>query len=385
MRVVVSVIGKFHCFDLARELHSHQALQAIFTGYPWFKLASEGLPRAKVHTFPYLQTPYMFMVGRGWLSGKPARTVEYLARRSMDAHVAARLPDCDVFVALSGAGLRSGRAARERGARFVCDRGSCHIRTQDQLLREEHERWGLAFDGIDPRVIETEEAEYQEADCITVPSAFAMSTFVARGVPAARLRRLPYGVDLARFHPTARPDADRFDVLFVGGLTLQKGVPYLLQAFAKLEHPNKSLTLAGSADPELIARLKDLGLWGHQIRCLGHVAQPNLKDLMSRSHVLVLPSVQDGFGMVMAQAMACGCPVIASQNTGAVDLLGDGEEGFVVPVRDAQTLAARLQRLADDPQLQQQMANKSLLRVRQIGGWQDYGQAAMDIYAGLVL
>jgi alpha-maltose-1-phosphate synthase len=385
MKVVVSVIGKFHSFDLARELHSRQALQTIFTGYPWFKLTRDGLPRTKVHTFPYVQTPYMFMVGRGWLSGKPARAVEQLARRSMDAHVASRLPACDVFVALSGAGLRSGRVARQRGARYVCDRGSCHIRTQDQLLREEHERWGLLFDGIDPRVIETEEAEYQEADCITVPSDFALSTFVARGVPRARLRRLPYGVDLARFHPTAQPAANRFDVLFVGGLTLQKGLPYLLQAFADLQHANKSLSLAGSADPAVIARLKDLGLWGDQVRWLGHVAQPKLKDLMSRSHVLVLPSVQDGFGMVMAQAMACGCPVIASQNTGAVDLLTDGEEGFVVPVRDAQALAVRLQRLADEPDLRQRMAEKSLLRVRQIGGWQDYGQAALDIYAGLAL
>jgi alpha-maltose-1-phosphate synthase len=383
MKVVVSVIGKFHSFDLARELHRRQALQAIFTGYPWFKLASDGLPRAKVHTFPYVQTPYMFMLGRGWLSGRPARAVEYLARRSMDAHVASRMPACDVFVALSGAGLRSGRAARQRGSRYVCDRGSCHIRTQDQLLREEHERWGLAFDGIDPRVIETEEAEYEEADCITVPSDFALSTFVARGVPAARLRRLPYGVDLTRFHPTAQPAAGGFDVLFVGGLTLQKGLPYLLQAFAKLEHPNKSLTLAGSADPEVVARLKAVGLWGDRVRWLGHVAQPKLKDLMSRSHVLVLPSVQDGFGMVMAQAMACGCPVIATQNTGAVDLLTDGQEGFVVPVRDAQALVTQMQCLADEPELRQHMAEKSLLRVRQIGGWQDYGQAAMTIYAGL--
>ena len=170
MKVVVSVIGKFHSFDLARELHRRNALEKIFSGYPRFKLRGEHLPEHKVDTFPYVQAAYMGLPRRDLLGHAVNRQWEWLAKTTLDAHVARHLPECDVFVGLSGSALRSGLTAHRQGARYVCDRGSTHIRVQDEMLREEHERWGLRFDGIDPRVIDAEEAEYAEADRITVPS-----------------------------------------------------------------------------------------------------------------------------------------------------------------------------------------------------------------------
>jgi glycosyltransferase involved in cell wall biosynthesis len=203
-------------------------------------------------------------------------------------------------------------------------------------------------------------------------------------VPARRLRRLPYGVDLSRFQPTATPPDGRFDLLFVGGMSLRKGVPYLLQAYARLQHPRKSLSFAGSVDAALIALMKARGLWPADAQLLGHVPQPELKHLMSRSHVMVLPSIEEGLALVQAQAMACGCVVLASRHTGAEDLYSDGVEGCIVPIRDADALAQRLQQLADDPALRQQMSARALLRVRQAGGWHDYGEAALAAYAALV-
>ena len=105
---------------------------------------------------------------------------------------------------------------------------------------------------------------------------------------------------------------------------------------------------------------------------------------MSRSHVLVLPSVQDGFGMVMAQAMACACPVIASLNTGGEDLFTDGDEGFIVPIRDVNALAVRLQQLADNPEQRFAMGQRALARVQSFSGWNQYGDKAMAIYAELL-
>jgi len=76
---------------------------------------------------------------------------------------------------------------------------------------------------------------------------------------------------------------------------------------------------------------------------------------------------------VMSQAMACGCPVIASTNTGGEDLFADGVEGFIVPIRDVDALANRMQRLMDDPDLQRRMSEAALARVRYLGGWTQYG------------
>jgi len=156
-----------------------------------------------------------------------------LDRAALDAYVARRLPDARVFVGLSGCGLATGREARRRGIKYVCDRGSTHIRHQHDVLRDEHDRWGLDFPGIDPRIVEREEAEYETADLVTVPSSYVQGTFTARGVPAHRTRVLSYGVDLQRFQPVDMPPAGRFDLLFVGGVSLRKGVPYLRRAGQK--------------------------------------------------------------------------------------------------------------------------------------------------------
>jgi glycosyltransferase involved in cell wall biosynthesis len=237
----------------------------------------------------------------------------------------------------------------------------------------------VPFNGIDPRVIDREQAEYEEADAITVPSIFSRRSFIEMGVPQEKLRVLPYGVNLGRFSKVASPDPHRFDILFVGGMSLQKGIPYLLQAYLNLQHPGKSLTFAGAPSPDLISSMQRRQLWPTDAKVLGHVPQADLKHLMSRSHVMVLPSVQDGFGMVMAQAMASGCPVIASRNTGAEDLFEDGIEGFVVPIRDAGALSEKLQWMADHPADRDAMGQQALRKVRGLGGWQDYGQRAIGI------
>lgn len=384
MKVALSVLGKFHTFDLARELHAQGVLAGILTGYPRFKLRTEKLPDTSIRTFPWVLAPYMANPIKRHMPRRLMRDWEELAATTFGRWAARTLPDCDVYVGLSGTSLQAGQRQQARGGRYVCDRGSSHIRVQDTLLREEHREWNLPFEGIDDRVIAREEAEYAQADCITVPSRFVLASFSSQGIPKHKLRLLPYGVNLSRFEPTGSPDPKRFHVLFVGAMSLRKGVQYLVQAWQKIRHPAKSLTFVGTPSPELIALLKSVHLWPDQARVLGHVPQLELKHLMSSSHVMVLPSIEEGLAMVMAQAMACGCPVVASENTGARDLYDDGKEGFIVPIRDVSTLADRLQRLADEPELRARMSRAALARVKRMGGWRDYGQRALGVYQELL-
>jgi len=96
--------------------------------------------------------------------------------------------------------------------------------------------------------------------------------------------------------------------------------------------------------------------------------------------VLVLPSIQEGLALVQAQAMACGVPVIASENTGAADLFTDGVEGFIVPIRDAGAIREKLLTLYENPSMREEMGAAALARVRKIGGWDDYGERAEEFY-----
>lgn len=374
MRVELSTFGKFHTFDLARQLHSAGHLSRVYTGYPRFKLGDEGIPRNSIHTFPYLIAPMLGLRNLGWLPPRLIREWDYLSTISLARWIKWRKAEADVFIGLSASGLEAGIATQQQGGLFVCDRGSAHIRVQDDILRDEHERWDFKYTGIDPRIIAREETEYRSADLITVPSSFAARSFIEMGFSEDKVRTIPYGVDLTKFSPSARPDQANFSVVFVGRVTLQKGIPYLLDGFKRLSHPGKRLRIVGPYDKDFVRELYRRKLVPPGTEFLGAVPQPRLNQIFSTSDVLVLPSVQDGFGMVMAQAMACGCPVIASTNTGAADLISHRNDGFIIPTRSAEDIAAHLSLLAEDRPLAAELRIAAITKVSTLGGWDSYGR-----------
>ncbi len=381
MNVVLAVTGKFHTFDLARQMYRHGALQAIFTGYPHFKLRNARLPRKCIRSFPWLHTPYMMRLAPPY---RPLKLFwEWQDRIWFDRYVTRNLPDCDIFCGLSGSASMAGKTAKKRGAKSVCDRGSSHITFQNEILREEHDLQKMPFLGTDPRVIAREEEEYAEADAITVPSTFALESFVKRGIDRCKLRLAPYGVDLSTFFPVVRPSQTAFQVLFVGRISIRKGISYLLDAFDLLQHSRKRLIFAGPIDPPCLPLLRRLGQRS-DISVMGHLPQTQVRELMSSSQVMVLPSIEDGFGLVQAQAMACGCPVIASEHTGGADLFSDNVSGFITPVRDVDAIAHRLQLLADNPDLREKMSIAALERVKLIRGWDTYGDNMYRIFSSLI-
>ncbi|MEO8419377.1 MAG: glycosyltransferase family 4 protein [Methylophilaceae bacterium] len=366
-------IGRFHHFHLARQLEKRGMLKEIWTGYPRFKLKSEeGIPPEKIQTFPWLQTPYM---ARGRLGfSMPAavnREWEWLARITLDAHVSRRLAPGGTLIALSGSGLRSGTWTKQNGGRYFCDRGSSHIRFQDEILREEFARWKVPFVGIDPRVIAREEAEYEMADSVVVPSGFVADSFVRMGYPREKLFLNPYGARLERFRRVAEPEPGGFNIVFVGQAGLRKGFLYLLQAFAQLRHPRKKLKVIGSVAPDIQPLLAGHDL--RQVEFVGNVPNVQLLQHYSSAHVMVLPSIEEGLAMVIGEALACGCPVVASEHTGGRDFFSDGVEGFIVPPRAVDALVQRLEALMQDEPLRKRMSEAALRRVAEIGGWDAYG------------
>lgn len=372
MRVIVSAPTRFHLFDLARELDRRQVLTRLFTAYP------------RIRVDPSLKAVTTALPIHGLLRYASRRIPDGLLRRELEWHfieqydleVARRLPEADVVVALSGRALHTLRRARELGAVAVCDRGSCHIVHQDQVLAEEHARWGVPYRCIDPRGIAKELDEYDTADLITVPSRYACATFIAYGVPAGKVAVVPYGVGLDEFQP-GPGSGGRFRVLFVGRISLQKGVPYLLEAVRPLMAlPRFEVCLAGATEPDSSAWLRHF----EGLRLLGHIPRRDLALLYASSSVLVLPSVQDGLALVIAQAMASGLPVIATPESGAEELLTDGVEGFVVPARSANAIRDRLLRLYEDNDLRLHMGAAARAKAEALGGWSQYGALAHDIY-----
>jgi alpha-maltose-1-phosphate synthase len=375
MRVTQAVFGVFHHFELAHQLHRRNHLEKIYSTWPWARVKREGLPRSLVATFPLLHTTdYLLARTRfypAWMSASilafNARAFDHWTRRLIDP--------CDAFIAISGAGLLTGRKVQADGGRFICDRGSTHQRFQEQVMQEEYRRWRVSPPAPTPHIARREAEIYDAADAITVPSSVARRSFLKMGVAPEKVHVIPYGVRLDKFSPAlgTPPDPrDSFEVLFAGQIGLRKGVPYLLEAFARLRHPHKRLTLARAVPEDFRQLLATLPT--ENVTIAGDIPQTELARLMARSHVLVLPSVEEGLALVQGQAMACGCPVIATTATGAEDLFTDGVEGFIVQDRDTAALADRLQQLADDAALRQRMSAAALERVKSLGGWDRFGE-----------
>lgn len=177
------------------------------------------------------------------------------------------------------------------------------------------------------------------ADCCLVASSYTRQTLVENGVDESRIRVIPYGVNVARFgySPPRARDAV-FRVLFVGQMVQRKGLKYLLEAWHALSLKNAELVLVGRgrSDESLLERYRG------SYRRESSIDNARLSALYGESDVFCMPSLAEGFGLVYLESMACGTPVIATRNTGAADVVTDGEDGFLIDIRDVDALRERL-------------------------------------------
>jgi len=300
MKVALGCQARFHFFDLARQMDRQGHLQQLYTGYPRFKV--KDLPHDKISTFPWLESTYMALGRLGVnCAAKYMQQMSYSISTTFDSWMERHLSQCDVFHWLSGAGLRSHQAARERyGALTICDRASSHIIYQQELMSAEFDHCGMKYYNTDARIVERELAEYESSDLIVVPSTFAKRSFVEKNFPDYKVRIAPFGVNLDLFRPSVKRD-EVFRVLFVGQIGLRKGIHHLLQALTDLRLPRFELCLAGTVLPEaklFLARYQD------KFRYLGTIPHTKLRETYSRAAVFVLASVEEGFAYVQAEAMA---------------------------------------------------------------------------------
>ncbi len=288
------------------------------------------------------------------------------------------IEDCDVFHFVNSVGLYCGRKAKRFGATLVCDVRQAHPVFQRSLLEEEYKRLGIAAKNPGQLYVEKMLEEFDLADYLVVPSSYVKETFVRHGNEASRIVVNQYGTDLSYFQRKGAM-ASGFRILYVGRITAEKGVHYLLQAFDQLKPIKAELLLIGPLDPNFKPILK---------RCEGkftHIPalpKSDLANYYSSSSVLVLPSLTDSFGLVVPEAMACGLPVIVTENCGSKEVVTNGKEGFIVPIRDVEALKEKILYLYENPDFREQMGNAALERAQEVT-WEAYGNRAQAFYSQL--
>ncbi len=359
--ILVTHPGRQHSHQAALALAEAGLLAGYWSGVPvdaesfrrapaflrarFARYAPVPLDPRRTRWFPW--TPGLRRTGDALLPARLAAWTDFAACRLFDRWVArgleARARGTAAVIACEISALVTFRAARRRGIATLLDAPSIHHAAQDRL------HGTTDSPRLHRRIVAVKDAEIALADHILTVSELARTTYLEAGVPGEKVKALPLGADLELFSPgTERRDGDDLVFLFSGASIHRKGFDLLLQAFDRVrsDFPGVRLRLVGPRGDE--AHLLDRrGTDG--IDVLGAIPQPELAAELRRADLLVLPSRNDSYGMVVAEALASGVPALVSEMVGAKELITPGKTGWIVPVEDAAALAGRMAWCAGHP------------------------------------
>jgi glycosyltransferase involved in cell wall biosynthesis len=348
-----------------------QELQEFIRTSPWRELARQLAGR----------------LGGAGLSGKGTGAFSVDAvYRALDRRVARRLASCRDVTAVYGyddGALETFRAAKAAGVATIYEHPIIHWRMVRRIQEEEavlHPAWiptlGALRDSAEK--FDRKDEELALADQIVVASTFSADSLALAPGLSAKIHIVPYGAPSPSVRPNNRLTNDRLRVIFVGGLGQAKGLGYLLEAAQRHER-HIELTLVGKRLSPLIPEQRVLD----RHRWIPSLAHDDLLAEMSRHDVLVFPSLHEGFGLVILEAMSQGLAVITTPHTGGPDVIREGQNGFIVPIRSADAIAEKLGLLAGDRRMLAGMKEAARETARR-HTWENYRKRLVEVVRGAV-
>ncbi len=363
---LVSHSGKQHAYQHALSMHRLGRLERLVTssyykpscwidrglaGLPKLgrmlaKRHLDGLPDELVMRRPLFEVPELF-----WrdVVGDRGRAEEAMYRRdaAFDRWVARRIDEGGGFWGFQGSCLASLAVAKAAGRLAVCEFATAHVTAAVRILTAEaeaHPDWAGTISNVrfPDWYRERLEREPMAADRCIAASSFTRASLLEVGVAEDCIDVLPLGVDVDQFEFCPRRIDGPLKVLFVGGIGQRKGIKYLLDAIALVDSAAVTLSLLGPlpVDETPLQAVSD------RFEYLGRTDQPGVVRQMHAHDVLVLPSVFEGFGLVIVEAMATGMPVIASTHSCGPEVIREGVDGFVLAPDDVDGLAQKIDWMA---------------------------------------
>ncbi len=359
--IVLSYIGVHQMFQLALAAHEIDSLEELYCSMiaapgKWGAMlagrvsAASVLPMGASQLPPdrVREIPWPLLARHMRRKIQPRRSSDYFRSNvAFDQAVARRLTSsrAKVFVGAETCALESLRAAGRKGMKRVldCPGIPADFLAQQVAVAADDLKIKVTTAATSARMNARKSAEMSEADVLLFCSEFQRTCHAARGVPLEKMRVNPLWVDPAFANqPTPVPSEDGkpLRVLFVGHATVGKGGPYAIDAMEMLG-ARATLTICGGVD-ETVSRWAGGKMARHRV--LGWRLRSDLPEIYRSHDVLLFPTLGDSFGFVALEAMACGLPVVTTTNAG-VPL---PDETWRSPVRDAEALAARLERYAEN-------------------------------------
>ena len=253
-----------------------------------------------------------------------------------------------VFYGWTHHALWSLKRARRLGMVTILERANAHPLTYTRLLAAEYQKRGLRTPPYHPLILKKQLQEIQTADYLAVTSQWTKQSLLEHGIAERRILLTPLGVDTNHYAPLppllnqgrGRGWGELFRVVYVGQICLRKGIPYLLEAWRKLQLKHAELLLVGDLVGEMQTILQHARRQSPTITVQPHT--PDAAQFYQQASVAILPTLEDGFGLVVLEAMACGIPVIITEHTGAKDCVRPNRDGFLIPPYNMEAIADTL-------------------------------------------
>lgn len=340
-------------FDVARCLYANGKLERIVTGYPKIRLKNENLPATKIEAHSFFQISASALVKGQLGNGKLLQKIHEKNAQHLDRATAKIIGDSNL-IAMSSLGVKTGRLVKQRGNIFIINRSSHHIVSQRKILEEQSAIWGWPETLPTQESIDRELEEYQLADKIVVPSNSSFKSFENQSVEMSKIFVNPFPLPSWQIGYNKVP---KKNLLYVGNVTLQKGFPTLIKAFNLLKLSDVLLHVVGVYSKPFIEFLKKQGLFFDNVIMHGPLHSKRLVTMYEVSDVFILPSVHDGWGLVVNEAMSHGCIPIVSKSAGASDQIIHGVNGFVFEAGDVTALSENILKGLGNEELRNRMSS----------------------------
>jgi glycosyltransferase involved in cell wall biosynthesis len=317
----------------------------------------------------------------------PYRAIGHLRALALHDRIVARaLPKLsdtiDVVHTWPLAGLETLQAAKRLGIPTVVERPNAHTRFAYEATARECERLGVELPAdqehaYNARRLRLEEEEYSLADYLLCPSEFVVRTFRDQGFGDEQLLRHKYGYDERLYHPASaeRSPQSGLNALFVGVCAVRKGLHFALEAWLRSPASKTgTFRIAGEFLPQYEQKLSDM-LAHPSVQVLGH--RDDVPELMRNSDVLLLPSIEEGFGLVCVEAIGSGCVPLVSD--ACTELCVDGHNALVHAVGDVDALTSQISLLDQDRDLLAELREAGIADAPELT-WAAAGRRLLEAY-----
>ena len=333
----------------------------------FFNRVIENIEPKKIKTMFGLEAKYSF-------KGRNGLTEKLIHQRNRDFQLAIpekSLQEADIIIGFDTSSFILAERAKQNGKVFILDQSIAHPKSKAKVFDQLNQLYPQFSQELLPKqadLIKLEAKEHLFADYIITASSFTKKTLVENSVDERKIIINPYGVNASQFKIIDRPQNKKIRFLFLGTLTIRKGINVLLEIWEELAPETAELWIAGPADTKIIAAIPKLD----SISYLGKIPHQQLQEVVGKCDVLIFPSFFEGFGLVVLEAMACGLPVITTEATVGPDVIEDGVDGELYHSFDRNTLKEKIISFIKSPEKAKKMGVKAHLKARQFS-WEAYG------------